>query len=485
MLCSTIVVSGAWAATHKAADDIFDGTPIAEVDPESLAKPELDEDPGDPTNYLIVGSDSRSGQGDDSGDRFGDVGGQRSDAIMVIHVIPREKRAIALSFPRDLVVEIPGMGTEMINSAYNTDRGGGPDLLVRTITQNFGIPINHYLGVDFAGFESIVNAIGYVDIYFPAPAYDRYTGLSVMYYGCGHLDGTQALNYARSRHYHYYDFEDEEWKSDPTSDFGRIRRQQYFLRSLMQRALERTSRQPFKAVDLAGRLADLVERDPNLRIDDVTKIAKVFAKADPAAIEMLTVPVQSGGGGLVLRADEAQPLFDRFRLEPAVPVTVDVDYSKFTIDVLNANAETGAAQVAMGELAALGFGRGLVGDAQSVTRTELRYATEEGRAAAAFVQLFLGGVGVPVEVDDLGSDADVVLVLGPDFDAVRDPGVDAGTTTSSPSSVPGGAGPDPTTEAPETTIAPTTTTIAPNPGTPPADSTDPIGDQRVGCSPFE
>ena len=179
----------------------------------------------------------------------------------------------------------------------------------------------------------------------------------------------------------------------------------------------------------------------------------------------------------MLREEEAQPLFDRFIQRP--PVTVNVDYGEYTVDVLNANAESGTAQSAMGELAAIGFGRGRVGDAESVSATELRYSTDEGKAAAAFVQLFLGGVVELVEVDDLGTDADVVLVLGPDFDAVRDPGTSATSTTSE---VPTSASVTTSIAVSTTVPATTTTTIPPKPGKVPADYTGPIGDQRIECS---
>ena len=477
LVATAVAASGVFAATHTVSDSKFGGTPKIDFGEGVLVDDDVDDDPGDPTNFLIVGSDTRAEQNDGSGDRFGDVGGQRSDSIMVAHVDPRAKTATMLSFPRDLVVDIPGMGRDKINSAYNSDRGGGPETLILTITQNFAIPINHYLEVDFAGFERIVNTIGTVDIWFPAPARDRYTGLAIQYApGCAHLDGTQALNYVRSRHFQYLDFETETWKSDPTSDFGRIRRQQYFIRSLMHRALRHTKRQPLKAFTLVDRLADMITVDSTMNIEDVKKLAKAFINSDPAAIEMLTAPTQSdGSGGLLLREDEAQPLFDRFIERP--PVTVNVDYSEFTVDVLNANAEPAAAQSAMSELAAIGFDRGRVGDTDSVDVTELRYSSDEGKAAAAFVQLFLDGAGELVEVDDLDSDADVVLVLGPDFEAVRDPGVtptSSGTATTSDST----SADDITTTVPSTT----TTTIAPNPGDLPADYTGPVGDQRVECS---
>ena len=475
LVATSVAATGVYAFGNNTAGDKFNKRGTIAFADDVLVPDEVDDDPGAPTNFLIVGSDTR----DDQGDRFGEVGGQRGDSIMVAHVDPRTKTASMLSFPRDLVVDIPGMGRDKINSAYNEDRGGGPETLVLTITQNFGIPINHYIEVDFSGFERIVDTIGSVDIWFNAPAQDSYTGLKIQYApGCAHLNGVEALKYVRSRHFQYLDFETETWRSDPTSDFGRIRRQQYFIRSLMHRAIRHTKGRPLDGIELVDRLADMITTNSTMNIEDVKKLAKAFINSDPAAIEMFTAPTQSdGSGGLLLREEEAQPLFDRFAPRP--PVTVNVDYGDYAVDVLNANAESGAAQTAMGELAAIGFGRGRVGDAESVRATELRYSTEEGKAAAAFVQLFLGGVGELVEVDDLGTDADVVLVLGPDFDAVRDPGTSATSTTSAiPTS------PDDTTSIVTSSTVPatTTTTIPPNPGEVPADYTGPIGDQRVECS---
>jgi hypothetical protein len=284
------------------------------------------------------------------------------------------------------------------------------------------------------------------------------------------MNGEDALKYVRSRHYEYFDFEDEEWKEDETADLGRIRRQQYFIRSLMQQALERTSRNVFKAIDLIDRTQEMVTVDEGLTTDDFTKIAKAFIDADPTAVEMFTVPVRSDGDDLVVREDEAAPLLARLELVPVVPPNIDL--SAFTIDVLNGGAARGAAQNALGELRALGFTGGRVGDAEagSLEHTELRYSTDEGQAAAALVQPYLAGAGAPVQVADTGSDADLVIVLGEDFTAVRDPGV----TTTVPTTTGGGE----TIGAPSTTA----TTVQPNPGEEPADDTNVRpGSQYVGC----
>ena len=86
--------------------------------------------------------------------------------MMVVHIDPGKRTGVLVSFPRDLWVAIPGHGTDKINAAFAF---GGPQLTIQTIKQDFDIPISHYLEVDFAGFRDIVNAIGSVPIYFPAP----------------------------------------------------------------------------------------------------------------------------------------------------------------------------------------------------------------------------------------------------------------------------------------------------------------------------
>ncbi len=467
-LVACVLVTGVGLATSKRITDTKFGDIRREAFGEGVLTPdELDDDPGEPTNFLIVGSDSREFVDDEEGEAaFGDVGGQRSDTIMVAHVDPGTNQAVLVSFPRDLVVDIPGRGTSKVNSAFNSDRGGSPELLVLTLKQNFGIDISHYVAVDFAGFARIVDAIGRVKIYFPAPARDEYTGLSVKYYGCGELNGEEALSYVRSRHYEYFDFEEGDWNEDPSQDFGRIRRQQYFIRSLMQQTLDRTSRLLYKAFDLIDRTQEMVTVDEGLTVDDFKKLAQAFIDTDSAAVEMYTVPVRSDGDALVLRDDEAAPILARLELLPVV--TPDIDLSQFTIDVLNGNGSLGVAQAAIGELRAIGFTGGRVGDAEtdSLAQTELRYSTEQGLATAELVKAYLDGAGVAVEVADTGSTADLVIVLGEDFTAVRDPGV---TTTTSAQVI----------DEPASTTA---TTVQPNPGDEPTD--DPnvdAGSQYVGC----
>ena len=150
-------------------------------------------------NFLLVGSDSRAGIAPDDPNigAFGseaEVGGQRSDTIMVLRIDPKSERASVLSFPRDLWVSIAGTGAKQrINTAFSR----GPDVLVATLQQNFGIPIQHFVEVDFVGFKGLVDAVGGVPVYFENPARDKNTGLNIPVSGCVTLNGDQALAYAR------------------------------------------------------------------------------------------------------------------------------------------------------------------------------------------------------------------------------------------------------------------------------------------------
>ena len=198
---------------------------------------------GGPFTILVIGSDSRVGESPRR-QAFGSasvVTGQRSDVVQLWRVTPSTKQIQILSIPRDTVVchaaaRRAQFGTyNRINSSYNS----GANQLVKTITANFGIPINHVVQVDFAGFQDAVNALGGIYLNFPYPAKDAYSGLNITTPGCQLLNGSQALAVARARHYEYY--ANGYWQYDGTSDFGRIERQDVFLKALMTAAKSKVS----------------------------------------------------------------------------------------------------------------------------------------------------------------------------------------------------------------------------------------------------
>lgn len=151
------------------------------------------------TNYLLIGSDSRSFvDGSADAASFGTdatVPGQRADMILLLHV-PAEGRPTLLSIPRDLVVDMPGRGSHRLTLSLTIS----PQMLVDTVCHAFGLGIDHLVIVNFDGFRNLVDVVGGVDIDVPTPMRDTMTGLDVENAGPHHFNGDEALALVRSRH---------------------------------------------------------------------------------------------------------------------------------------------------------------------------------------------------------------------------------------------------------------------------------------------
>lgn len=272
----------------------------------------VDDPKGPATNYLIIGSDSRDGADPNDPD-FGNIGdtsdvsGRRSDTIMVLRQEKDGQGAAIVSFPRDLLVRISDTGREdRINSAYNR----GPEVLAATITEEFGISINHVVDVDFFGFKNLVDAVGGTTLCFEFPTRDINSGLDQLP-GCNELDGSQALAYARSRNYE--EFRDGDWQKDPTADIGRVKRQQSFISTTVNATLDRLQTDPFLASELIESVGGSLRLDPGL---DPIAVAGTLRKAFSSSLTTYQLPVRGDrvDGKSILRLnDGADPIFDYFR----------------------------------------------------------------------------------------------------------------------------------------------------------------------------
>jgi len=265
---------------------------------------------GAPFTLLVIGSDSRVGESSQAAQAFGsasEVTGQRSDVVQLWRVTPATKSIQVLSIPRDTVVTMlppdsSQFGTyNRINASYNS----GADQLVKTITANFGIVINHVVQVDFSGFQNAVNALGGIYLDFPDPAKDAYSGLDITTPGCQLLDGAQALAVARARHYEYY--ADGYWQYDPTSDFGRIQRQDVFLKSLIATAKSKVN--PLTVNAFMGSVHEGITIDDGFSLNDLIGLAFTYHSFDPADLQTQTLPTEAANGfeGLGDVLTEAQP----------------------------------------------------------------------------------------------------------------------------------------------------------------------------------
>jgi LCP family protein required for cell wall assembly len=255
------------------------------------------------SNILLIGSDSRADLADDQRTGFGTVGGNRSDTIIVMRISTDGKSAALLSLPRDTYVHIAGTKqNDRINSAY----AKGLKTLVRTIQENFNIPIHHVAEVDFAGFQKIVGSLGGVEICFDFPARDKVTKLNVAQAGCQLLNQTQATAYVRSRHYEQ--LVKGNWVSDGRGDIGRVQRQQRFIKQVMQKAIDSGGRNPITAQALIGDLKSAVSLDNGWGITELYGTAKTFSAFEPNQLQGFTLPTSSAriDGKAVLRVDRAK-----------------------------------------------------------------------------------------------------------------------------------------------------------------------------------
>ena len=275
-------------------------------------------DPGDPVIFLIVGTDSALGldPGDPatSGREIDPDGRSLADTIMLVRLEPESGDAWVLSIPRDLWAEIPGAQDNKIASAFYI---GGAPLLVATVTSMLDVEINHYVQMDFAAFQRVVDTLGGVPVWFEHPARDPKSGLAISAPGCHVLDGRQALQYVRSRT--YTEQIDGRWRVTQGDDFGRIRRQQDFLVLALDRAIHRGARNPSTMIGLLDAGAASVTLDQELTPGDLVALGEAFSNFNPEKLhrerlEVYTLYWPDGNyKGEAALGDANKPMLDVFR----------------------------------------------------------------------------------------------------------------------------------------------------------------------------
>jgi LCP family protein required for cell wall assembly len=422
--------------------------------------------PGAPMTILVVGSDTRAGDTGGDAAQFGNssqVAGQRSDTIMLVHLVPATRSAAILSIPRDLWVPIAGMGSNRINTAFDS----GPDLLVRTIETDLGIPIDHYVAVDFQSFRDIVNAVGGVKEYFPTPVKDQYSLLNIPAPGCYNMTGQMALSFVRSRHYEYQ--VNGQWIYEAESDLARIQRQQSFVKKMIAKAQGENLTNVSQINGIIGGVTNNLTLDSAFSQSLLLSLAQRYRNISAGSLPTSTLPtyptVIGGADVLLLQQPDAQNVIANFLHPPAsakktaptssttTPVP-DVAPSTVKVTVLNGSGRTGEATAAAAALAQQGFVVGSVGSAPSFTYTTTQVLYGSGSQAKA--QLVANSVegGAQMQSDPALQNADVELITGSSYQ-----GISAATSGASAASTP--------------TKPTTSTTVYQLPGTPPGSTPPP------------
>lgn len=306
---------------------------------------------GQPFNVLLIGSDTRVGQAAS----FGGIqaAGQRSDTIKIVHVDPHTGSARLLSIPRDTYVDMSGLpqssgltGSQKINTAYNN----GPEPLIKTIENSFGIPISHFVAIDFSGVINTVNNLGGINLNFNYPVRDwdcngqpcnNQSGLDVPKTGCQTLSGTMALALARSRYYEYYSPTDG-WTRDGSADLGRITRQNAVVEAIISKA--KGTYNPLTLNSFISSMVNNIEVDKSMTFGDMYGLAQRYHAFSPSSLQTYTLPttgVTDPYGADVEVVDEpaAQQTIAAFLgAAPSTPATPPLDSNANPVSVPSISA---------------------------------------------------------------------------------------------------------------------------------------------------
>lgn len=400
---------------------------------------------GPAQNFLIVGSDTReapgtAGFGAPKGSaRY--VAGQRSDTVMLVHIPAGNGKATMVSFPRDSWVEIPAYKNvpahhQRINSAFSL---GGPVLLTEVVEKLSGLRVDHYLGVNFYGFQRMVNALGGVNLCVKTTRNDQ-DSKDFLKAGTHHVNGAQALGFVRDR------------KGLPRGDIDRIADQQYFLSVLLHKVLSTgTLANPLKINAFLNAATSSLMVDRQLSFGDMRTLALRMRHLDPKHVTLLTAPIKdanariNGADVILLDMDKTRALFDSLKdgkrapTTPAATSQLTVAPAAITVSVYNGAGTAGLATRGTSDLRRVGFVARLAGNSGTgATGTVVRY----GSGAAAAARTLVAAVpGASASADPAAPAGSVAIVLGSGYAGAH--AVTVGNTPA-PSAKPSGV---PTTNA--------------------------------------
>jgi LCP family protein required for cell wall assembly len=450
---------------------------ISALDPHSRDIVDPNAQYGD-ENFLIVGVDSRYGQNADMGDvgNTDVAGGTRSDTIMLVNIPANRKRVVAVSFPRDLNIEPMkcepwNPETREYGPLYDDQTGqygpnevytetklnsayafGGPKCLVKVIQKLSGLSINRFMAVDFSGFSKMVDALGGVEVCSTTPLEDYEIGTVLPNAGRQVIDGHTALQYVRAR----------QVTTETNGDYGRIKRQQLFLSSLLRSMI---SKEVFFSLNKLNNVVNQFIDDSfvdNINTKDLVNLGQSVQGIAAGRITFLTVPTtgyMDEWGNEHLRVDDTRAIFDAIINDDPLPEeknadntpvpgapesmknnaaestsetptpapapdagemvnAVTTDPSSVTVQVSNSTGQDGLGATAATELQQHGFNVDTPDTyPSSLSKTTVLFSPGNEEAAATVASAFAD----PTIERVTGKGKTVQVVLGSDFNSVIPP----------------------------------------------------------------
>jgi LCP family protein required for cell wall assembly len=386
-------------------------------------------------NILVIGSDSRAG----TNGKFGNasvITGARSDTMMLLHIAPGHQRADIVSFPRDSMVPIlacqadskngfsgqqaqPG-AVERLNSTFAF---GGPVCLWHTLEYLTHIRIQHFVEVNFTGFQAVVDDVGGVSVCLPYAVNAPAAGLNLPA-GLHTVTGTQALAFVRARE-----------GVGNGSDLQRIQRQQFFLDSVLQK-LKSTNllSNPTRILNVVTDVAKSLTTDNGLDLSTMLKIANSMKSLNSSAVDFLSVPVEAYPPDPAAEVQWVQPdsgqLFKAIATDKTLPKpaskkpaakaspTPTVSRSQVQVEVLNGAGTSGLANTTATDLANAGFTVTGKGDVPGFgyTSSVIEYSSASQMPAVNTLKAAIGGA--QVKQDAALQPGTLNLIVGTDFNGV-------------------------------------------------------------------
>jgi LCP family protein required for cell wall assembly len=305
-LCLAVLTTvGVVVAYERLNGNIANGEPIEHTVPE----PEYEGERG-PLNVLVMGSDSREGEDNDLGAEG--ATDERSDTTILIHVSADRKDAYGVSLPRDAIVDrpdcevkgetIPGEDATLFNTAFSV---GGAQCTIQTVEALTGIYIDHFVTIDFNGFKDMVDAVGGVEVCIPKDVDDEEHDIHFDA-GTQVLTGQDALNYVRERYF-----------LSVTGDIGRMKRQQAFIASMVNKVMSAgTLSRPDRVYSFLDAATQSIAVDEDLdSIAALYDLVTQFGDTGLAHIKFVTVPFAEyePDPNRLVWTREAEDLWERVR----------------------------------------------------------------------------------------------------------------------------------------------------------------------------
>jgi len=310
------------------------------------------------------------------------VNGINSDIVIVVRINPSAKRITLLSIPRDTFVPDARVGG--LYNKIDAALDDGPDQLAAAIEQDFGIPINHYVELNFGTFNNVVNALGGINMYFPDRLYDANSGLDITKTGCLHLNGLESLELVRSRHLYYFTagqtpnfpaikaaaasgaFVTSEAGGtyDGTGDLGRITRVHLFLKVLAGDVQRKGLGNPITDNSLIDAIAPNLTVDSTLGDSELLHIALDLHGDNLGSAPELTAPIvvdaapyeyKGYGYGDVVFPTEPQDQAAVDQFMGSTPPGLKISPTKITVSVIDGTGSAAATAATASQLHALGY----------------------------------------------------------------------------------------------------------------------------------